>query len=1370
MHVRFLLGPAGSGKTFRCLAEIRDALLASPDGPPLLFLAPKQATFQLERQLLDDPALSGYTRLRILSFERLAEFVFHHQNQPRPELLDEEGRVMVLRALLTRKREELRLFRASARLPGFAEQLSRLLRELQQHQLTPSKLGSLAARVEPSSQLAAKLHDLASMQRAYFDWLKDRNLEDADRLPDLAAALLKAQISNLKSQIFEGLWLDGFAQMTPQELELLAAVAPHCRRATLAFCLEAEPQGAGSWLSMWTLIGQTFQLCRERLRALMSEGEVLLEVLPRDASRSRFRGNAALQHLERHWAQPRPFAPGAESQVDIDMESNTAASVPLPLPAKCERGEDRGGGKGHADKPPPHAPPPHPSSGHPLPLRGGEGTGEGEVQGSNARSFAWANSLPGPLLPSQGRKSAIEWPVSGSPVDSRAGQPMGRLEACPTLAACTNSEGEAIFVARKILRFVREGGGRFRDCAVLLRSFEGYAEVLRRIFQRYEIPFFLDRRESVAHHPLAELTRYALRTVAFGWQPDDWFGALKSGLAGADETEIDRLENEALARGWRGAVWWQQIRVTGDEELSVWLERLRQKIVPPFHRLDEALLPVPARNEWREDRGEGKGDANKPPLHEPGRAALPRSQSSVDAAVRQHRPTIDGFMGREHGSKPKGASHEPPPHPSSGHPLSFGGGEGMGEGEVQGFSARSLREGAVQTTFSFLDSESEPPLVPAVLPARKIEPTGAELADALRKLWNALKVDRTLERWTAEAATASSIARGPSPIHETVWAQMNEWLQNLERAFPDEPMPLTEWLPVVEAGLSHLSVGVIPPALDQVVIGTIDRSRNPDLRFAAVLGMNEGVFPAPPAPSALLSQSDRQTLASFGVPLGPDRYEQIGVERFYAYIACTRAREKLILTYSKQGADNTSLIPSSFLDHLKNLFPDLQPEDFTGEIPFRSAVHTSEAVVPLLKLHARAPQAADTLVSSLAAIPSLGGILSRWKHSTEALALSTISSELAARMYGGELHTSVSALEDFAACPFKYFAARGLRAEERMEFEADYREKGSFQHEVLREFHARLQAEGKRWRDLAPERAREFIRRIGAELLPAYRQGLFLASPSRHFAGQVLLESLGQLAGMLVSWAQQYQFDPQAAEVSFGLKESRLPAWRIDLDGSHALLLRGRIDRVDICRIAEMGQSFGVVIDYKSSARELEAALLYHGLELQLLAYLGALTELAEAGVELNAAHLHPAGAFYVALRASGGSAATRDDERAERERARQEGFQHRGRFDAQRLDRFDNRQASYGDQFKYTKRKDGTLSKRGNDALPAQEFQSLLARIKGFLRRHGQAIYAGRAEVAPYRWRNETACDFCVYRPVCRFDPWTQPFRVLRPPPRNRE
>src|SRR5580658_8598245 len=191
VHARFLLGPAGAGKTFRCLTEIRQSLRAEPDGPPLILLAPKQATFQLERQLLADATLRGYTRLQIFSFERLAKFALAFAGEPDQPLLSEDGRVMVLHALLARRRKELQIFHASAGLPGFARQLSLELRELQQRQVSPDILRLLAAQGDLSDSLQRKLHDLSVLLGDYLEWLQRRSLQDAECLLELAAAALK---------------------------------------------------------------------------------------------------------------------------------------------------------------------------------------------------------------------------------------------------------------------------------------------------------------------------------------------------------------------------------------------------------------------------------------------------------------------------------------------------------------------------------------------------------------------------------------------------------------------------------------------------------------------------------------------------------------------------------------------------------------------------------------------------------------------------------------------------------------------------------------------------------------------------------------------------------------------------------------------------------------------------------------------------------------------------------------------------------------------------------------------------------------------------------------------------------------------------
>jgi ATP-dependent helicase/nuclease subunit B len=1125
VQARFLLGPAGSGKTFRCLQEIRAALKKNPEGAPLIFLAPKQATFQLERQLLADGKISGFTRLNIFSFDRLAQFIFDKLNIAPPKLLSAEGRLMVLRALLQRHadEDELKLFRGSARRAGFAQELAALLAELQQHQFTPAKLRDLAVQKNLRRELRDKLHDLALLSEKYADWLREHELQDAENLLDFATEALKKSAKRevrSASAVFTShfpllishLWLDGFAEMTPQELDLLAAFLPFCENATLAFCLDESGanEQKNSWLSIWNVVGKSFKQCRQRIENLPG-AKIQIEILPRDSGKNRFAQNSELSWLEANWSQP--------------------------------------------------------------------------TQNSK--------------LKTQNSVRAV---------------------------SCVNTEAEAIFAAREILKFVR-AGNRFRDCAILVRNLENYHKPIAREFRRYGIPFFLDRRESVAHHPLAELTRSALRTVAFDWRQDDLFAALKSGFCDCDETEIDRLENAALEFGWRGKKWREPLP---DENL----ERLRKIIFPPFENFHGQLAKL------------------------------------------------------------------------------------------------------------------------------KFQPNGKQLAEILRELWDGLKIEQQLQSWNDDSKTGSTIQQfnDSRNIHSTVWEQMNLWLENLALAFPREPLPLRDWLPILEAGLASLTVGVVPPVLDEVLIGAIDRARNPDLKFALVLGVNETIFPATPKSPAILTSADRDELEDQKIALGPNLYEQISRERFLGYIACTRASEKLVVTFSRQNADGKTLNPSPFIAHLKQIFPALEIEEFQNEIKLSDAQHVNEIAPLIFEIENQESKIPSWL--ELSQIPALADLTKSFQQLREPDPQENLSPAFAQKLYGSTLRTSVSRLEEFAACPFRFFVRSGLRADERKIFELDARERGTFQHDVLKKFHDELAAGKIRWRDLTPAQARERIGKIAGELIENFHGGLLRESAQSLFAARAMTESLQDFIEVTVGWLrEQNEFNPSHAELDFGIENA--PALEIDLAGGKKLALKGRIDRVDLWHDEKTGDTFALVLDYKSSQKKLDALFVEHGIQLQLLAYLSVLRRWKNPREIFGAEKIIPAGVFYVNLRGQFESGGTRGEVLAGAEESRRSAYRHTGRFDAGALEKLDRKRAR--DQFNYRLTDAGKLYASSVEALPREGFEKLLDRVEIQLRDFGNAIFSGVANVNPYKKGKQTPCEFCDYQAACRIDKWTHQYRVLR-------
>lgn len=373
-----------------------------------------------------------------------------------------------------------------------------------------------------------------------------------------------------------------------------------------------------------------------------------------------------------------------------------------------------------------------------------------------------------------------------------------------------------------------------------------------------------------------------------------------------------------------------------------------------------------------------------------------------------------------------------------------------------------------------------------------------------------------------------------------------------------------------------------------------------------------------------------------------------------------------------------------------------------------------------------------------------------------------VAPALAERLFGPVLQTSVSRLEQFAACPFRFFVHSGLRAEERKTYELDFREQGSFQHDVLQRFHEELQAANRRWRDVTPAEARERIGRIGAELMTHYRDGLLHDSAHTRFTARLLTRALQDFIEDIVGWMHtRYRFDPVAVEVEFA-EGGRLPAWQLDLGHGRQLQLRGRIDRVDVCREPGTTEAWCVVMDYKSSARKLDPLLVEHGVQLQLLSYLNVLRHSPQPQPALGGARLIPAGAFYVSLR--GGHAAGRSRAALnEADAARKEARRHMGRFDLRALPCLDSSGDKTGEQFNFRLTKEGKPYANSTDSMTPEVFQELLDAVEHRLRDLGQRIFAGEARVAPYRKGTETPCAHCDYAHVCRVDPWTQEYRVLR-------
>lgn len=594
---------------------------------------------------------------------------------------------------------------------------------------------------------------------------------------------------------------------------------------------------------------------------------------------------------------------------------------------------------------------------------------------------------------------------------------------------------------------------------------------------------------------------------------------------------------------------------------------------------------------------------------------------------------------------------------------------------------------------------------------------------------------------------------GLAKEYSQVYGLVIDLLERLTRLLGEEKAGVKEYAEILDAGFSEIKVGLIPAAVDRVVVGDITRTRLDHIRILFFIGVNDGIVPQKKENSSIFTDRDREFLGSHEIELAPTAREESFRQRFYLYLALTKPEKRLVLSYSAMDSSGKSLRPSILINELKKLFPALESVMASQEL----------AGLPLSEREAknRLTQGLRGYAASredLSFLELLKYFLASKEHREEALQLIDaafyayekrgIGKAAAKALYGSILSGSVTRLEQFASCAYAHFLNYGLELMEREQFELAAVDIGNLFHDSIDLCFQRMKEQGGDWKELDEERRKKLVHECVNEVTEEYGNTILKSSARNAYLAGKVERITDRTMWALVEHLKKGDFTPAGFEVSFSPSDN-LKALKIPLSKDEALHLRGRIDRLDLYQDDE--NVYVKIIDYKSGGTAFDLTALYYGLQLQLVVYMDAAMEMEER--DNPGKNIVPAGIFYYNIN---DPVVEREGEMTadEIEGKILKGLRMNGLVNSELevISHLDREIETESDVIPVAM-KNGLIQEPRSSVASRERFAALKRYVNEKLKSEGQEILKGVTDINPYKQGNKTACDYCPYHAVCGFD-----------------
>ena len=568
--------------------------------------------------------------------------------------------------------------------------------------------------------------------------------------------------------------------------------------------------------------------------------------------------------------------------------------------------------------------------------------------------------------------------------------------------------------------------------------------------------------------------------------------------------------------------------------------------------------------------------------------------------------------------------------------------------------------------------------------------------------------------------------------------------------FDDEKITVDKYQKIFKIGLKNSGLGKIPGTADQVILGNVDRSRSHKVRAVFILGLNDGVFPSSNKDEGFLNDSDREILKQDGIELANGTIDNLYEDKFNIYKAFTTAEEKLYLSYSSSDKDGKSLRPSVLISQIKKMFPKMKEES--------DVINKKYEIVNKKVTY-------EELIENIAKIKNKEKIDEIWyqiynyykgqeewnkKLTSDMQGLNytnlpeKIKQENIDKLYGNTLKTSISRLEKYRGCPFSYYLQYGLKLKEKETLKVQSFNTGSFMHETIDSFFKVVREEDIDLAEIEEDKILEIVSNIIDESLNLNKNFIFTATAKYKVLVRRLKRIITKALKYVIITIVNSDFEVSGTEVEFGEKGKYEPII-LELDNGKKIEITGKIDRIDTAK-NEDGKYLRI-IDYKSSAKNIDLNEVYAGLQIQLLTYTDAICRKED---------IMPAGIFYFSLLEQMANADKRLNEDEIEEMIRKN-FKMKGLIiaDVKIIKMNDNILKSGTSNLVpagiTTK---GEINQRNTNGVKQEEFKILQEYIYKTIKDISKEILSGKIDLKPYNKQGKTPCEYCEYKTICGFNP----------------